>query len=76
MVWGGCNHYPTPMCVLGWENSMCGRGLNIAKMLVLKSAPKIIALIYKAQRGIGEIPLLRQIEDKTYAGPCITSKFP
>ena len=23
---GGCN--PPPMCVLGWENSMCGRGLS------------------------------------------------
>ena len=24
MAWGGCN---PPMCVLGWGNSMCGRGL-------------------------------------------------
>ena len=27
MAWGGCNH-PPPMCVLGWGNSMCGRGLT------------------------------------------------
>ena len=26
MAWGGL-HPPHPMCVLEWENSMCGRGL-------------------------------------------------
>ena len=31
---GGCN--PPPMCVLGWENSMCGRGLKVPIILHLK----------------------------------------
>ena len=26
---------------------------------------------YEALRGIGEISLFREVEDKTYAGPCI-----
>ena len=25
---------------------------------------------YEALRGIGEISLFREVEDKTYAGPC------
>ena len=29
---------------------------------------------YEALRGIGEISLFREVEDKTYAGPCKSVK--
>ena len=35
---GGRQPPPPPMCVLGWENGMCGRGLTLALIGVLLAA--------------------------------------